>query len=957
MLKPSAVILLSLLSFSCLAQRFGGNPPSVKWKQLNTDTARIIFPAGLDSQAQRTAAVVHYLAAQQPVSLGDKLKKINIVLQNQTIIPNAYVGLGPYRSEFYLTPALNNFDQGTISWNDQLSLHEYRHVQQFNNFYEGLSKTMRILFGEEGYALAINASIPDWFYEGDAVYNETILSKQGRGRVPLFLNAYPSLWQAGKKYSWMKLRNGSFKDYVPNHYYLGYLLVNYGREKYGLDFWSKVTKDAAAFKGLLYPFQKAVKKYAGVDYKTFYNDAFTYYKKLNSDILLNGALLSEKGKLQQQPKQGTEAGKPQNVFEVNKRVVTSYLFPYSISADSLVYVKSSLDKRPAFYIKDQFGEHFLRIKDISIDEQFSYRNGKIVYAAYETDPRWDWRDYSVIRLLDIASSKQQTIRHKTKYFTPDISPSGEKIVAVEIATNGKSEIHVMDVRSGDITMKLRSAEISVFTDPKFIDENTLVCVVRLLDGRSALAIASISSGNLERLTPPSFNVVGYPNVNNGIVYFTASYGGNDDVYALRLHDKKIYKISNGPLGNYFVNVAGGKVTWSAFTAEGYQLQQMEEKDITWTNVNDETVEKIANSFPVSHDNEVQDVLFKVTRRDISVSKYSKGTRLLNFHSWRPYYEDPEFTFSLYGQNVLNTAETELYYLYNQNDNTHAAGFNFIYGALFPYLSAGTQYTFDRSVMVNNRLKQWNQLDSRVGLSIPLSWVRGKSFNNLSFGSSYVYRNDFNKGVNKNFFRDINFSYLSHFISWGQQAQRATQHIFPKIGYNITFNYRHAITKYTSWQPLITGTVYLPGFLPTHSIVLTGAFQETDTLNVLFGNRFPYSRGFNEAYFARMWRTSANYHFPVIYPDWGFANILYLQRVRGNAFYDFTRVYSPDKTATADQRSTGMEVYVDTKWWNQYELTFGFRIAHLLDRDLLNPTGRPAGSNWFEFILPVSIIPR
>ncbi|MEI9911446.1 MAG: hypothetical protein WDO71_18410 [Bacteroidota bacterium] len=105
--------------------------------------------------------------------------------------------------------------------------------------------------------------MPDWFYEGDAVYNETILSKQGRGRLPLFLNAFPSLWQADKKYSWMKLRNGSLKDYVPNHYYLGYLLVNYGREKYGLDFWSKVTKDAAAFKGLFYPFQNAVKKYAG----------------------------------------------------------------------------------------------------------------------------------------------------------------------------------------------------------------------------------------------------------------------------------------------------------------------------------------------------------------------------------------------------------------------------------------------------------------------------------------------------------------------------------------------------------------------------------------------------------------------------------------------------------------------------------------------------------------------
>ena len=212
------VLLLGIFSGSH-SQEFGGTPPSQSWKQISTDTARIVFPAGLDSTAQRIASVVHRLAANKPVSLGDKLQKINIVLQHQTTIGNGYVGLGPFRSEFYLTPVTDNFREGSISWADQLALHEYRHVQQFNNFRYGLSNLMYYLFGEEGFALAINASIPDWFYEGDAVYQETVLTNQGRGRLSQFLNAYPSLWQAGKNYSWMKLRNGSLKDYVPNHYY------------------------------------------------------------------------------------------------------------------------------------------------------------------------------------------------------------------------------------------------------------------------------------------------------------------------------------------------------------------------------------------------------------------------------------------------------------------------------------------------------------------------------------------------------------------------------------------------------------------------------------------------------------------------------------------------------------------------------------------------------------------
>src|SRR4029079_1834555 len=88
-----------------------------------------------------------------------------------------------------------------------------------------------------------------------------------------------SLWLEGRDYSWQKLRNGSLKDYVPDHYQLGYLLANYGYLKYGPDFWEKVTQDASRFKGLFYPFQNAVKKYAGVDYKTFRKEAFDYYKQ------------------------------------------------------------------------------------------------------------------------------------------------------------------------------------------------------------------------------------------------------------------------------------------------------------------------------------------------------------------------------------------------------------------------------------------------------------------------------------------------------------------------------------------------------------------------------------------------------------------------------------------------------------------------------------------------------
>jgi hypothetical protein len=259
------LFLVTLMwSTGAAAQVFGGNPPSLKWHQLNTDTARVIFPAGLDSIAEEVAAIVHKLSRTTLPTIGHTQRKINIVLQNQTTIANGYVSLAPFRSEFQLTPEQNSFDLGSLLWPKLLAIHEYRHVQQYNNFRVGLSAAFYYLFGEGGQALANSLSVPNWFWEGDAVYQETLISEQGRGRLPFFFNGYRGLWAGGKDYSWMKLRNGSFRDYIPDWYPVGYMLISYGRERYGDEFWRKVGHDAAAFRGLFYPLQQAITRYSGL---------------------------------------------------------------------------------------------------------------------------------------------------------------------------------------------------------------------------------------------------------------------------------------------------------------------------------------------------------------------------------------------------------------------------------------------------------------------------------------------------------------------------------------------------------------------------------------------------------------------------------------------------------------------------------------------------------------------
>ena len=169
-------IFLALISFFHLgvqSQRFGGNQPTVKWNQIQGRAARVIFPAGNEEAARRVIGLTNGLSVSKEGILGRELRPISIILQNQPVISNAYVGLGPWRSEFFMTPLQNSLQLGSTGWMDNLAIHEFRHVHQYSNFRKGLSRFAYLVAGEEGQALANAASIPDWFFEGDAVYTES----------------------------------------------------------------------------------------------------------------------------------------------------------------------------------------------------------------------------------------------------------------------------------------------------------------------------------------------------------------------------------------------------------------------------------------------------------------------------------------------------------------------------------------------------------------------------------------------------------------------------------------------------------------------------------------------------------------------------------------------------------------------------------------------------------------
>ncbi|MBC8034732.1 MAG: hypothetical protein H7Y03_11335 [Chitinophagaceae bacterium] len=933
------VIFYGLFFLQLKAQQFGGNPPSLRWKQINTPSARVIFPSGLDTTAGEVAAIIGYLKRNGPYSLGMEEQKVSIVLQNQGIISNGYVGLGPFRSEFYLTPLQNSFRLGSLPWHKQLALHEFRHVQQYNNFNVGLSRAFRILFGQEGQALANGMAVPNWFFEGDAVFNETQTSGQGRGRLPFFHNGYRSLWIAGKDYSWMKLRNGSLKDYTPDHYQLGYLLVAYGYEKYGSEFWKNVTRDAASFKGLFYPLQKAVKRHSGVTYRTFREEGMKYFRDQLDTTTAKG-----------------------NIFETTQ-TVTDEEFPAYVNDTTIVYLRSSYKQIPAFTLRSGSSERRLRVKDISVDEQFSYRNKKIVYAAFRPDARWGWKNYGVINVLDLETGKQRTITSRTRYFAPDINEQGSEIVTVEVDIRGKSTLHLLNAKDGKIIRELANPESLFYTYPKFYTSTQVVSAVRNQQGEMSLALTDLESGATGYLLPFSYSVIGFPAIQHDTVFFTASAAGNDKLFAVDIKTKALSLISTPGraerTGSYQPAVINNRLTYSVFTAAGFRLRT-QELSTSMKPVSSEAL-TAASIFKISALNKgMGNLIVQSNDTGYSIRNYSKSFRLVNFHSLEPYVNDPDYQLSLLGENVLNTLQTELFFSYNRNEQYKQIGLASTYGALFPYITFGGNYTIDRraTFQASNGSRYrvfFNQAQAYAGLQVPLNLSRGRRSNNLSFGTQYVFSNPEYRGFFKDSIGNRSYTYLNSFINLSSQIQVARQQIFPRFAQTLSLNYRNTLTRFSGNQFQASANLYFPGLSFTHNLVFNLGFSARDNnQQVNFSNSFPFARGYYSDNFYRMYKAGANYHFPLLYPDAGIGNIVYLLRVRANGFYDFTRVrdFVNRRLVTADFRSTGCEVFFDTSWWNEFRVNFGIRYSRLLDND---PDGR--GANWFEFILPVNLFSR
>lgn len=896
----------------------------MSWSQINHENYQVIFPQNRQNDAFRVADLLERILQNDSLKLPYPDVKIPVILQNRTVLPNGFVSIGPWRSEYNLTPPQFQF-AGIVPWLDLLTVHEYRHVQQVSNARRGFAgKGLRLLFGQGGWAFYNRGVMPRWFLEGDAVYAETMYTKGGRGRSPDFERPYRALRLAGLDYNYEKASVESFKDFVPSHYHLGYYMTTYARRTHGAKLWDEVISETYSKPGL-YRFSKAVRDVAGSGTKQLYYSTMADLDRW----------WGQQDKKIEPVDSDRKSPGPHKVF-------TNYRYPLYQGEDQLIVQKSSLNQIRTLYQLENGKERKLFVPGISLNEHYSIGGNLLAWSEVRFHPRWTGETYSVIRIYDLANNTHKKISSKSKLFAPGVSPDGKSITAVESSVEGTVSLVIMRASDGFVTERVPALNGEVFSFPRWSDDGRSIIVAGRNQAGNFLKsydiptqtwkeLMSLTSATIDRIYPQG-----------KYIFYSSSMNGVQNIFALDTTTSENFQITNSKLGAYdpAISPDGKKVAFSEYTAMGFVTRELVLTDALWKQTNNLEIVG-SNYFQPLEPVEVGDITQDTPDGAYEVVPFRYFTKgLFNVHSWYPYVTTEEFGFGALSKNIMSTLVLNGRFTYNTNENSWKTQVQSSYGAFFPIIdldvSTGQRETNNLlSVSDSVRLYRgnWTEHAFAGGIRLPLNITHGSYPSAISLSSKYRhYLVNYLDGITDNA-RDENFGSLDLDFGFTRQQSLAHQNINPRWAQTVSLNYQKTLGNSENQGEILTinSALFFPGVFKNHSLFITGGYQQEDIVNAYrFEDIFTNARGYSSFPFESIYRVSANYTLPFWYPDLALGSLMFFKRLRGNFFYDYSEGTLFD--LSTQLRSYGLEAVVDFTLVRLVEVAAGVRLGRTIDDD-------------------------
>lgn len=930
-----AIVLFTFLDKICAQTNFipsyTSTPNKYKWLEYTNDTITLVFKQGLEKEALRFGQIMMWQCHDTTFSLGKKIRNLNILLHTENAQSNGYVKLAPYQSEFYLTPMQNSGELGSLDFGSLLSIHEYRHALQYSNSLKGFSKLLYLLTGQQGWATFHHLVIPNWFSEGDAVLTETAFSRQGRGRLPYFLNDYRFLALSDVSYNYIKARNGSLKHFVPNHYTLGYLLCREGIDKYGKYFWQNVFKKANKGTPLLFSFKRSFKKEAGISLTSFYNETFNkYYSNWLKDTLIS---------------------ENQYAYNISKesKIFTSYSYPQYTEDNEIIVLKKSLNQIPEFIKINQEGKEEAIIKQgISSDFYFNYKNNKIIYTEIRIDKRYSNLNYSEIVLIDIKSKKKKILTHSSKSFAPSFNQGGDKIIYMQYTEDSNSKLIEMNL-SGEILNEIANTENLYYTFPKYLENGAIISAVRNKEGQMSVCLIDPKSKEHKNLIPFTNNIIVDLTTTGNKIFFTGSFDGKDQLYTLNAADGKIKQIISR-INNCYMPCINNKQDFVLYTELNKNGRVILQSELNEFNYQEKKVIELEDLFAFQSENfNTISIDFKTIESQFKLKPYKKYKNIITLHSWRPEINRSNLGLTLYSDNLLNTLNLEAGVFRNLNEQKTYYNINTTYSGLYPILKGEANLIPQRTLILpenDNLVADTNVTEKNFKFNtyIPFVLTKGLYESKFQVGSGYQYIRLSNINLNT---KNITIQALSFSFNYLKAIRKAPQHFVSRKAIYLQADYLRSINKNS--EQFTTQTEFsFGGFLKNDVIIVNGSLLKQKTSSgYQFFNNYNFSRGTQIGGVDCFYKLSLNYQFALAYPDGGINGLFYLYRIRLNPFFDFGWAQAYNNNSFNKMNTAGLEIIADLNIFNTLPIKAGIRYSYVFKSDYTFYKSLP-----FQIFIPV-----
>ncbi len=870
------------------------NPPGLHWQEVRTPHFRVLYPAGLDTAAQRTAQRLEAVHGPDGATLGVSAKPIAVVLQNQTTVSNGFVTFLPRHAEFFTTPEQGQ-GLGTVDWLDGLVVHEFRHVNQFDKARQGFGRVVVPLLGDGGLGVAA-VGVPQWFFEGDAVGTETALTRSGRGRIPYFGLGLRANLLDGRRYSYQKAVNGSLRDNVPDWYVLGYFMTSYAKTHYGPDVWSRILDKYYRFPFYPFSFSNSIRRTTGLRVEDLYRETM---HELDSTWRAEQAARPAPTPVREL------AG------QVQTRVFTQYQYPQYANDSTVLALKSGLGDIARLVLIGQHGreKRVFTLGPINIPEMISVGGNKAVWPEYRQSPRWGQKMYSELKILDLKTGRVRRLATGTRYAAAALSPDGTRLVAVRTSASYHHALVVLDATTGAVIKTLPNPHNDFYQQPRWTPDGRRVVAVALSAAGKTLQLLDPATGVASSILPVANVNLANPQPWGDYVLYNSPQSGVDNIYAVNVTSGQTSQVTNRPTGAYHAAIApdGHHLAFQDYRATGARVVEIPLDPATWTALPalartdasaDPYAERLAAGEPAA-----KQIASLLASPDSAGPRYGVRRYRPLAHAFRVFsygvVQSPSgqaVSVGLRSQDFLSTTQAFAGLSYNQTERTLAVTGALSYQGLGPVLDVEGSYGGrDASLIDANGTiyrDQWQVARVLAGARLPLVLTRSKYLQALTLSAYYlgerVYGYDLPVRARDATGPNTPLHAVQTSLAYASQLRQSARDVAPRGGATLLATYRTTPfgTNLQANQVGVQGSVYLPGLAQHHALRLRGGYQYQQQAQYNFNATISYPRA-ETSYisFDNLAVGSADYNLPLAFTHWQVGRVLYVQRLRATAFTD------------------------------------------------------------------------